>query len=53
MRITVSLPDELFKFVEREKKEQNHDNQSRVLKEALLLLKARRERRSKYEATAK
>jgi hypothetical protein len=52
-KLSISLPAKAWLFVERDAKEQNHFNKSRVISEALDLLRSRRERRTKYEATAK
>lgn len=47
-RVTVSLTDDLYKFLTREKSQAGHDNASLVAREALLLLAARRKRHEKH-----
>lgn len=47
-RITVSLPSELHAFVVQQKENAGHGNASLIVKEALRLLKAKRERHEKH-----
>lgn len=49
-KLSISLKTETWKFVSADAKAQNHFNKSRVIAEALDLLKVRRNRQAKYEA---
>lgn len=51
-RITVSLPPELSAFVTEDARKQGHRIHSRVVQEALELLKSRRARQEKYQRNA-
>lgn len=46
-KISISLQDETWKFVSADAEAQNHFNKSRVIAEALALLKIRRNRQAK------
>lgn len=47
---SISLPESLWEFVEQEKKLAGHGMASRVIQEALKLLRSRREKQAAYKS---